>query len=142
MLYLDTSILVAALTNEDLTEKTQSWLRCVAREPLAVSEWTRVEFASALAQKVRARQIDDVSRNMATAGLVQMCEDSLAVFGVAKGDFSMAIELAHRAESGLRAGDALHLAICLQNGATMCSNDIGLLKACAVFGAPCIHAAS
>jgi uncharacterized protein len=141
MLYLDTSILVAALTNEDLTERTLAWLRGVVGEPLAVSDWTRVELASAMAQKMRMRQLDENSRVAALSRFARMCEGSLTVFGVAASDFTAAARLTDNVASGLRAGDALHLAICLRNNATLCSNDLGFLKACAAVGAMSMHGA-
>lgn len=49
MVYLDTSILVSAMTSEAATEASQRRLAAIPLSELAISQWTRTEFASALA---------------------------------------------------------------------------------------------
>jgi uncharacterized protein len=39
MLYLDTALLVAALTNEAETKRMQSWLDQQPEDDLAISDW-------------------------------------------------------------------------------------------------------
>ena len=52
MLYVDTSVLVSALTNED-TARSQTWLSEQDASELTISDWTATEFASALSIKLR-----------------------------------------------------------------------------------------
>ncbi len=128
-LYLDTSVLVAALTHEAETTRMQRWLRDQAVATLAVSEWVVAEFSSALALKMRSRQITAANRADTLAAFARLVEESFAVLAISGLQFRTAARFADRYELGLRAGDALHLAICADHGATLCTLDRVLGKA-------------
>ncbi len=53
MLYLDTSVIVSALTNEADTATFADWLSRQETSELTISDWTATEFASALSMKMR-----------------------------------------------------------------------------------------
>jgi hypothetical protein len=57
-LYLDTSLLVAALTNETETGLMQAWLGEQEPSGLAISDWVITEFSAVLSMKLRSGQIE------------------------------------------------------------------------------------
>ena len=123
MLYLDTSLLVAALTNEAETGRMQAWLGQQPAADLTISDWVATEFSSALSIKLRLGQIKIQDRAAALAMFARMARDNLAVLPVSRLEFRAAARLADQHLLGLRAADALHLAVCAEHGATLCTLD-------------------
>lgn len=134
MLYLDTSLLVAALTNETETERMQRWLGQQQADELAISDWVVTEFSSALSIKLRDGQIDENQRAEVLSLFTRLATDSLAVVPVSRLEFRTAARFADQHALGLRAGDALHLAICTDHGATLCTLDRRLANAGSALG--------
>ena len=54
MLYVDSWVLVSALTSEAVSTHIQEWLETQEPELLHISLWVETEFSSALSLKVRA----------------------------------------------------------------------------------------
>jgi uncharacterized protein len=123
MLYLDTSLLVAALTNEAETPRVRIWLGQQPVDKLAISDWVATEFSSALSIKLRTGQIGATHRAEALAMLTRLAADSFSVVPVSRSQFRAAARFADQYALGLRAGDALHLAICADHDATLCTFD-------------------
>jgi predicted nucleic acid-binding protein len=121
--YLDTSLVVAALTKEARTDQVQIWLGARASDDLLISDWVNTEFSAALSIKLRSEQIDEAARTESLAGYNRLRRASLTVLPVAPEQFHTAANFADRYALGLRAGDALHLAIAAKNGATLCTLD-------------------
>jgi predicted nucleic acid-binding protein len=134
MLYLDTSLLIAALTNEAETERMQHWLGQQREGDLAVSDWVATEFSSALSIKLRIGQIMTGDRAEALAMFTRLATDSFIVMPVSRLQFRTAARFADQHVLGLRAGDALHLAICADHGATLCTLDRRLRDAGSALG--------
>lgn len=128
-LYLDTSLLVAAMTNEEQTERIQIWLSSQSEQALIISEWGATEFSSALSIKVRTGQIDAKDRTAALAVFRQIASHSFTYAQVTSEHFRIAARFAEQYELGLRAGDALHLALASEQGATLCTLDRKLAAA-------------
>lgn len=134
MLYLDTSVLVAALTSEARTDDIQSWLSEQEADDLAISDWTITEFSSAMSLKLRTGQIEADHRASALAVFNSLKDASLATLSVSPAHFRTAARLADQHAAAVRAGDALHLAIASENGATLATLDVQLAKAGTLLG--------
>lgn len=136
MLYVDTSVIVSALTNEVDTALSQTWLARQKTSELTISDWTMTEFASALAIKLRTGALGVDHRAAALSAFTRLCVDSFRTLPVAREDFRTAVRFADQSELNLRAGDALHLAICANHGASLCTLDRRLAQAAPRVGVP------
>jgi predicted nucleic acid-binding protein len=133
-IYLDTSLLVAALTPEQRTVDVLEWLNRQDPDELSISDWVICEFSSALSTKMRTRQISAAQRAGALAAFAQLSANTLAVLPVSRAQFRTAARFADQHALGLRSPDALHLAICAAHGATLCTLDQPLSQAAAALG--------
>ena len=116
MVYVDTSVLVALFTKETTAERITTWFAEESR-PLASGDWCVTEFASALALKQRTLQINTKQSNAAWKVFNQFCDQSLRLLPLDRDIFNQAAHLIRNSKNGLRAGDALHLALALRVGA-------------------------
>jgi uncharacterized protein len=129
MRYLDASLLVAALTKEAETERMHIWLGEQAKDTLHISDWVMAEFYSALSMKLRMGQLAIEERAASLAAFKILAKESLRNLSVEKMHFERAAQYATQYELGLRAGDALHLAIAGACGAEICTLDKRLAQA-------------
>ena len=128
-LYIDTSVLVAALTNEAETVRMQEWLASQNPASLFVSDWVVTEFSSALSIKLRTGQITVTDRANALALFTRLCVESFECLPVTGQQFRTAARFSDQYALGLRAGDALHLAVCADHGVMLCTLDRRLAEA-------------
>lgn len=117
MLYFDTSFLVPLFLPESTSERVERFLRRKRTTPLAISHWTRVEFASTMAREVRMGSLTHKAAVAADARFAQIAADTFVILAPTAADFELASRFLLRRKIALRAGDALHLAIAANNRA-------------------------
>jgi predicted nucleic acid-binding protein len=137
MLYFDTSFLVPLVLPEATSDRIAKFIQGLSAGQPTISHWTRVEFASLLAREVRMGGLDGRAARDADDRFEAVVAESFVVLLPDAGDFDLAREYVAHFETGLRAGDALHLAIAKNNRATaIYSLDRTMLKAGKRLGLP------
>lgn len=131
MHYLDTSVLVSALTAEKFAGRMRQWL--ADHEDFFISPWVHTEFASTLSRKHRAGELDEKGRAVAQSGFEQLQKRSIDTLPVESKHFASAAVLCE-ADAGLRSSDALHLAVARDNGLTLVSRDARFVAAARLTG--------
>lgn len=137
MLYFDTSFLVPLILPEASSSRVSLVIHALPPGELAVSHWTRVEFSSLVAREVRMRSLDAQAAAEADANFETMLKHSFEIVVPTPADFAIAKDYLLRFETGLRAGDALHLAIAANRRAgAIYTLDRPLAKAGKILGLP------
>ena len=137
MIYFDTSFLAPLILPEATTFRVAAFVERLPGDEQTVSHWTRVEFSSLIAQKVRMGDLDEEKAERADARFEEMLKNSFAVALPSVEDFDLAKRYLAMFAPGLSAPDALHLAVASNRGATaIFSLDKGFLKAGRILGLP------
>ncbi|MGL5115739.1 MAG: type II toxin-antitoxin system VapC family toxin [Beijerinckiaceae bacterium] len=134
MIYLDTSVVVSALTTEALSTASRRWI--AAQEPgtLAISLWVATEFHSAIGVKVRSRQISRENGLAAAEAFSQLVDKHCVTLLIVDSSYAAASAFLRKIELGLRAGDALHIAIAQAHDVAICTMDRRMYDAAMSFG--------
>jgi uncharacterized protein len=111
VIYFDTSFVAPLVLPEPTSHSVTAFVRTLPSDELAVSHWTVVEFSSLIARKVRMGELDAEGAARADARFEAAVDESFAVLLPNLNDFVLAKRYLGKFESGLRAPDALHLAI-------------------------------
>lgn len=117
MIYLDTSFVTPLFRNEPSTQKIENFLSSCPVGSLAISLWTRVEFASVVARDVRMKALGEAMALNLLAEFDAMVKASFHMWHPTRGDYDLAHEFVGDFATKLRGPDALHLAIARNNGA-------------------------
>ena len=136
--YLDASAFVPVFVNEAASGSVRSWLRSVDQQELALSRWTITEVVSAIGIRVRTGTITDDDARHAVAACLAMVERGLPILPVRDRDYTRATDLMLDFSLGLRAGDALHIAVAMGAGAAcLVTLDRRMAQAAERLGLPC-----
>lgn len=133
MTYVDASVLAAYYCPEPLSARAQLVLQ---QEPeLAVSSLVEVELVSALARKVRTREMRlSDARRVYGAFQAHLDQGTYTRVSIEGTHFARAREWLATFRIPLRTLDALHVAAAATAGATFVTADVSLAKACAKVG--------
>lgn len=134
MRYADTCLLVSLFFRDAGTDAALAWLRAAGVEPVMASHWSLTEFSSAAGLRARAGQIAPKLHREALAKFRRFAAGRLTLTPPEPADFERAAALLDHFKTGLRAGDALHLAICARQGAVFCTADKMLAEAAIALG--------
>jgi predicted nucleic acid-binding protein len=137
MLYFDTSFLTPAFRKEATSSSIELFLQRQNVGDLAISHWVRIEFTSILARDVRMGLMEtetaiDLDRQFEIA-----VEKTFNVILPDVNDFDLCKRYLQYFQAGLRAGDAMHLAVAANHGAEkFYTLDKKLLRAGKLLGLP------
>lgn len=130
MFYLDANLLVALCVDEPASTKVDAWLAGQSGKAIATSTWSLAEATSAIGIKVRRKDISAATASSALDLLDGRIVPLLDVVDPPAAVFRRAELLLRDFALGLRAGDALHLAICLDlERVTLATADVALASA-------------
>jgi predicted nucleic acid-binding protein len=115
LIYVDTSVLVALLTKEGAAPTVQHWYRRSSDKILVTSDWSLTEFSSALSLKERTKQLTAKQAKAICRTFDIFINGGVRLLEVSRQAFRHSANLIQSC-SGLRAGDALHLAVVLEFG--------------------------
>jgi len=117
------------LANEAATRRVQTWLGRQEPETLLISDWVLTELASALSIKVRTGELSAADRARLVEVFTRLRTESLTVLPISRNHFVTAGRVVEQVSLGLRAADALHVALAAEYGATLCTLDRRLAEA-------------
>ncbi len=122
MFYLDTSVLVAYYCPESLSESVQKFLSEQVKP--GISSLTEVELFSAVAKKVRTKEVDQADGNRILAKFSSHVDGELfTMISVENHHWRMARGWLGLFTTPLRALDAIHLAIASAEGLELITCD-------------------
>lgn len=116
MIYVDTSVMVPLLAPEPMTAAVQQWFAGLGEAPVS-GDWLLTEFSSAISIKVRRGDLTAGQAKAIRLRCDQLSSSGLRIVPVSRSAYRDAAKLAEQHAHGLRAGDALHLALAMELGA-------------------------
>lgn len=131
-IYLDASVLVSLLVDDANTAAARQLNHYASL--VAVSPWTLVECSSAFAKLMRIGRLTAAEKAELDEALDHWATRGPRMVPVALGDFEASRSYVRNSHSGLRASDALHLAISAREAFALATFDDVLMRAAKEFG--------
>jgi hypothetical protein len=111
MVYLDTSFVAPLVIAEKSSDAVEAFVLKVKPGELTTSMWTQVELYSLVSRKVRMGELSDSQAEVVRREFDRVLAESFEMLAPTAADFAAAAKYLESPKTGLRAGDALHLAI-------------------------------
>jgi predicted nucleic acid-binding protein len=140
-LYLDTSVIVALFTNDRFTAQADAFLRKNALL-IEISDFAAAEFASAVARKVRMRELSRHEARNALSTFDRWVANAARRVFVTSADIAAADAIIRRLDLSLRAPDALNIALAHRLQGTLVTFDSGMAKNAQAVGVDALIPAS
>jgi len=129
-LYLDSCVLVSLFHNDSGYSAAEIWLAASSQQPLWISHWVLVEFASATALRMRRRELSSSRATRIQEELENFRRERLGLLEPCAEDFLLAWRwIVEERNISLWAGDGLHLAVAHRHRFPLVSADQNLLTA-------------
>lgn len=128
--YLDASILVALFTDETLTQRAEAFFEARVPTSIVVSDFGSAEFVSAIARRVRTRDLDEVKARTAFGTFDEWSRSSAERIETTAADVAAADGFLRRLDLTLRTPDALNIALYRRASAALVTFD-DRMAACA-----------
>ena len=112
-MYVDTSVIVAMLTDEPKTQACKDWFKALKQAPMS-GDWLVTEFYSAIALKQRIGQLREKDVKATIHQFENLTNNGgIKLMPVARETFAKAGKLTQQ-YANTHAGDALHLSVAMQ----------------------------
>lgn len=121
-LYLDANVVFSLLVDEPSTDRAESFLRRRA-EPLIVSDFAAAELLSAVARRVRMRELTSAQGQFVLSRVDLWLNRSANQIEIGPGDIAVAAAFLRRLDLPLRTPDAIHIAISQRLDSTLVTFD-------------------
>lgn len=129
MIYLDTSVLYDFYVKGVRTKEVQRFVR-ERQHDLAISPWCEVEFCGALGRRVRDGRLPAALAERAAKRFEHHRSQGLyRRYGLEPHHLLLAAALTRRFNLGIKAPDALHLAVVQGEGCDLVTSDGGMAAA-------------
>jgi len=117
MVYLDTSVVLPLFLPQPESLAVEAWFNGLPEIPVS-SDWMLTEFFSAVSIKVRQGALRETHARAVAKAFDEFAGAGVRLLPVSRAAFAAAGRLVRDHKHGLRAGDALHLAVAKEIGAT------------------------
>jgi uncharacterized protein len=131
--YFDASVLIALFTDDALAARADALLKAGLTTVL-VSDFAAVEFASAIARRVRAGEMSTAAAHAALSAFDAWTAQETVRVETRSADFANAAAALRRLDLALRAGDVVNVAIAQRIGADLATFDAQMAAAARTLG--------